>query len=173
MHQKRSWMCRVAVLAALTTLACGGDEPHPDTCTDGENMTDPRIVAGLEPAPGGSAMRITWDPGTSAGAQLPSDYFAAVKLSAETAPEVQSLIPSVTLTGERELSVRFRTLGAYLDTHGNALDFTLAFPDRRDFISCVHPGMSDEYRLKVQLRFNAQRQLEHAELAEQVSLGDI
>jgi hypothetical protein len=166
-------MCRVAVLVALATLACGGDEPRSDTCTAGENMTSPRVVAGLELAPGGSLMRITWEPGTSVGAELPSEYFAAVQLSGETKPEVQGLIPSVSLTGERELTVRFRNLGPYLSTHDNTLDFTLSFPDRRHFISCGHAGMDDEYLLRVHLRFDAQQQLEHAELVEHVSLGDI
>ena len=173
MRQDLSGMCRVAVLAALTTLACGGDEPRSDTCTAGENMSNPRVVAGLEPAAGGSQMRITWLPGTSVGAQLPREYFAAVQLSKETKPEVQTLIPSVTLTGERELTLRFRTLGAYLDTHGHVLDFSLAFPDRRNFISCAHAGMDDEYLLRVHMQFNAQQQLERVELAQQVSLGDI
>jgi len=173
MRQDRPGMYRVAVLAALTTLACGGDEPRSDTCTAGENMANPRVVAGLEPAPGGSVMRITWEPGTSVGAQLPSEYFAAVQLSGETKPEVQGLIPGVSLTAERELTVRFRNLGPYLGTHDNALDFTLAFPDRRSFISCGHAGMDDEYLLRIHLQFNAQQQLEHAELVEHVSLGDI
>jgi hypothetical protein len=173
MRQDMSGLCRVAVLVALTTLACGGDEPRSDTCTAGENMTNPRVVSGLEPAPGGSLMRIAWEPGTVVGAQLPSEYFAAVQLAAETKPEVQGLIPSVTKTGERELTVRFRNLGAYLDTHDRRLDFTLAFPDRRKFISCGHAGMDDEYLLRVHLQFNAQGQLERAELAQHVTLGDI
>lgn len=171
-HQLRG-MCRVAVLAALATLACGGDEPGSDSCSAGGNMTNPRLVAGLETAPGGSTMRITWEPGTSQGAALPSEYFAQVQVSRGTAEEVRALIPSVSLTGERELTVRFRTLGPYLDAHGNALDFALTFPDRRGFISCSHPGMDDEYLLKVHLQFDAQKQLERAELNEHVSYGDI
>lgn len=166
-------MYRVAVLAALTTLACGGDEPRSDSCTAGENMTNPRLVAGLEPTAGGSLMRITWDRGTDLGAELPLDYFAQAQLSGETAAEVQALIPSVTLTDERELTVRFRNLGPYLEAHGNALDFTLAFPDRRKFVSCEHSGMDDAYMLKVHLQFDAQKQLERAELAEHVSFGDL
>jgi hypothetical protein len=166
-------MCRVAVLAALTALACGGDGPGSDSCISGANMTNPRVVAGLETAPGGSTLRITWEPGTSQGAALPSEYFAQVRVYEETAEEVRALIPSVSLTGERELTVRFRTLGPYLDAHGNVLDFSLAFPDRRSFISCSHPGMDDEYLLKVHLQFDAQKQLERAELAEHVSYGDI
>ncbi|KFE66140.1 hypothetical protein DB31_1205 [Hyalangium minutum] len=166
-------MCQVAVLAALTTLACGGDEPRSDSCSAGENMTNPRLVAGLEPAPGGSLMRITWDRGTDLGAELSSDYFAQAQLAGETAEEVRALIPSVTLTGERELTVRFRTLGPYLENHQNALDFTLVFPDRRKFVSCEHAGMDDAYMLKVHLQFDAQKQLERAELAEHVSFGDL
>ncbi|HYH98559.1 hypothetical protein [Hyalangium sp.] len=160
------------MLVALAMLACG-DGQSSDTCTIGENMTNPRLVAGLEPAPGGSVMRITWDPGTRQGAELPSDYFAAVQLSSETTTELQGLIPSVSLTGEREISVRFRNLGPYLSTHDNTLDFSLAFPDRRDFISCRHAGMDDAYLLKVHLEFNEQQQLKHAELAEDLTLGDI
>lgn len=171
-HQLRG-MGWVAVLAALTALACGGDESDADSCSSGGNMTDPRLVAGLEAAPGGSTLRITWDPGTGQGAGLSSDYFSQVRVSDETPEEVRALIPSVTLTGERELTVRLRTLGAYLEEHGNVLDFSLAFPDRRDFISCSHSGMDDEYQLKVHLQFDAQKQLERAELAEHMSSGKL
>lgn len=173
MHHQLRGMCRVAVLAALTTLACGGDGPRSDSCTAGKNMMNPRLVAGLEPAPGGSLMRITWEPGTDLGAELPLDYFARAQLSGETSAEVQALIPSVTLTDERELTVRFRNLGPYLESHQNVLDFTLAFPDRRSFVSCEHAGMDDVYLLKVHLQFDAQKQLERAELVEQVSFGDL
>jgi hypothetical protein len=129
-------------------------------------------VAGLEPSVGGALTRITWDPGTDAGAQLPSSYFAAVQLSPETSAEVQPLVPGVSQTGEREITVRFRNLGAYLNTH-DTLDFVLAFPDRRGFISCRHAGMDDEYLLKVHLKFNAQQQLQEAVLTEEARLGDI
>lgn len=163
----------VAVLTALTALACGGDKSGTDSCSSGGNMTDPRLVAGLETAPGGSTLRITWDAGTGQGAALPKEYFSEVRVSEETSEEVRTLIPGVSLTGERELTVRLRTLGPYLEAHGNVLDFTLAFPDRRGFISCSHPGMDDAYLLKVHLQFDAQKQLERAELAEHVSPGDL
>jgi hypothetical protein len=158
-------------LAVLVSLGCGGGL-RSDTCTGGVNMTSPRLVAGLEPSAGGALARITWDPGTDAGAQLPSGYFAAVQLSPETPAEVQSLVSGVSQTGEREITVRFRNLGGYLSTH-DTLDFILAFPDRRGFISCSHRGMDDEYLLKVHLKFNAQQQLQEAVLTEEVILGEI
>jgi hypothetical protein len=164
-------MYKVAVLAALTSLACG-DRLRSDTCTGGSNMTDPRLVAGLEPSAGGSLMRITWDPGTGEGAQLSPDYFAAVRLSSQTATEVQGLVPSVSLTGEREITVRFRNLGPYLSTH-RTLELVLAFPDRRGFTACEHAGMDDEYLLKIRLEFDEQQQLQSATLTQDVSLGDL
>lgn len=168
-----SWLC--AVLVALTQVACG-DEPaskdSQDTCTGGSNMSNPRLVDGLEPAAGGSLLRITWEPGTDQGAQLSSDYFAAAHVSSDTASEVQSLISNVSLTEDRQLTVRFRNLGPYLVEH-DTLEFSLAFPDRRDFISCSHPGMADVYLLRVRLQFDAQKQLQGSSLTEDVSPGDI
>lgn len=162
---------RLLALAVLMALGCG-DGVRSDTCTGGVNMTNPRLVAGLEPSAGGSLIRITWDPGTGSGAQLPSGYFAAVQLSPGTAPEVQMLVGAISQTGEREITVRFRNMGGYLSTH-DTLDFVLAFPDRRGFISCEHAGMDDVYLLKIHLRFNAQQELQESVLTEEVVLGDI
>ncbi|WP_224372899.1 hypothetical protein [Hyalangium versicolor] len=164
----------VAALVAMAQVGCGDDEPSAskDSCSSGNNMTNPRLVDGLEPTAGGSLIRITWEPGTSLGAQLPSEYFAAVQVSRETAPEVQSLVTTVSLTEDRQITVRFRNLGPYLVDH-DALEFKLAFPDRRGFISCSHPGMDDEYLLNVRLEFDEQKELQRASLTEDVSPGDI
>ncbi|WP_224247697.1 hypothetical protein [Hyalangium gracile] len=168
-----SWLA--VALVALTQPGCGDGEEREkgsDSCTAGRNMTDPRLVNGLEPIAGGALLRITWDPGTDAGSELPSDYFAAVKVSGETPTEVQNLVSDVSLTEDRQLSVRFRNLGPYLADH-DALEFALVFPDRRGFVSCSHPGMDDAYLLKVRLEFGEQQQLQRAELTEEVTLGDI
>jgi hypothetical protein len=68
---------RLFALAGLVALGCG-DGARSDTCTGGVNMTNPRLVAGLEPSAGGALTRITWDPGTDAGAQLPSTWMMSI-----------------------------------------------------------------------------------------------
>jgi hypothetical protein len=165
-----SWL--FVALVALTQVACGDEPASQDSCTGGSNMSNPRLVNGLEPAAGGSLLRITWEQGTDQGAQLSSDYFAAARVSSDTTTAVQGLISDVSLTEERQLTVRFRNLGPYLVEH-DTLEFALAFPDRRDFISCSHPGMDDEYLLRVRLEFDEQKQLAGSSLTEEVSLGDI
>jgi hypothetical protein len=175
MRHSKLVSCLIAAGVALAQLGCGDEpspNPQPNTCTTGSNMTDPRLVAGLEPSAGGSLIRITWDPGTDFGASLSSDYFSAAQLSRETPSEVQPLVSNVSLMEERQLTVRFRNLGPYLATH-RTLEFVLEFPDRRQFISCTHAGMDDVYLLRVRLEFDEHGQLQNTVMTEDVSLGDI
>jgi hypothetical protein len=148
----------------------------PDTCNDGVNMTNPRLVNGLEQAGGRYQVRITWDAGTGRGAELPDEYFANVYLGGSSGAPVEQteLIASVAQTGPRELTVVFQQAvdADYLREHAS-ISFRLFFPDRRGFIECRHPGSADRYVLDVLLTLDGSGVLQAAQLTEDVMLGPI
>lgn len=125
-----------------------------DTCTQGDNMSDPRISGNFDAAAVQPELHIVWDLGTGRGADLPPEYFSEVQVATyETEEQVVSLIREVTHSAERELIVRFSDLNPYLAEH-DVLSFSLAFPDRMGFIDCRHPGMLDRYLLRATLTFD-------------------
>ena len=130
-------------------------------------MTDPRLVAGLEALENTERIRITWDTGTEQGAKLPTAYYQAVTLDGES-----SVVNTVALTAEREITVEFTDLAVYLQNE-KILELTLLFPDRRDYISCRHAGMDDIYFLKVSLFFTPDGLLDDINFEQGVWLGPI
>lgn len=157
--------------AALALPGC-----PPDTCNTGSNMSAPRLAGGLESAGEAYRVRIVWDAGTGMGAGLPDAYFAAVSLGTSAGTPIlrNDLIASVELTGPRELTVTFEeALDAAFLKQAGSVAFRLYFPDRREFIACQHPGSEDSYHLDVSLAFDAQGNLQGAEMAEGRRLGPI
>lgn len=148
----------IAIFRMIGTAACAllfgsGCIFFPDTCNDGFNMTDPRVENGVESDATGLFVRIAWDEGTGTGGELPSSYFAAAVLEPFNEPD--PLAESVDLTAARELTVRFDSgVTAQTFADANSTSFSLTFPDRRDFIDCMHPGSQDQYLLNVTLNFD-------------------
>lgn len=151
---------------AVAVVACAKDG---DTCTGGANMTNPRLVAGLESAAGATFVRITWDPGTGLGAELGRSYFATVRLLPATLDAGVAVAEAPALTGDREIRVEI------VDTRPppKTLSFELAFDDRARHVDCRHPGMADQYVLAVAIDVDASSEVTRTELAERVILGDI
>lgn len=146
--QKLSVFLLIGIVVA-STPGCSAS----DTCTQGDNMTDPRVSGTFDSAAADPEFTITWDTGTERGADLPNDYFAQVELSAETSAEVVPLIESVTYSEPRNITVSFNDIAPYL-AEQDTLTFTLEFPDRIRYIDCTHPGMGDNYLLEVTLNFS-------------------
>lgn len=132
-----------------------------DTCNDGDTFRDLQLVSGIESLDGEDVVRIGWSPGTGRGDDLPEDYFAAV--------EVQG-VNAAMLTGENEITV---VLGDLEPTPSSTMSFSLRFPDRRDYIECVHPGAPDTYYILVDLHFGPSGELTHADLTEDFRPGPI
>lgn len=143
----------------------GGTE---DSCTGGDNMTDPRIEGGVEQGSIGAEIRILWDLGTGHGAELPSSYFDIITIEGSDA----AAVAQAKHTAPMEITVTFADLAASLAIQ-SSLSFTLVFPDRREHIACSHPGMPDRYLLDVTLTFDQNSQIESSELTQHVQLGDI
>lgn len=144
-----------------------------DTCTPGDNMTNPRLVNGLETVNDQRQIRISWDPGTGAGETLPDAYFAAVNLGESAGlPLTQTaLIRSVQLTSPRELTVIFQD--PFNPASAGDVIFRLYFPDRRDYVSCSHPGDADRYYLDVTLSFDPAGNLNASTLQEGIIRGEL
>ena len=157
----------VLILFAMGCGLLGIPTPAGESCMPGDNMTAPRLVAGLEEMDAGLQIRITWDAGTEQGAQLPAAYFQAVALN-----EPSEIVRSVALTAEREITVEFNDLTSYLQAQ-NTLELILVFPDRREFIPCAHPGMDDIYFLKISLRFASDGSIGDAQFEQGAWLGPI
>lgn len=139
-------------IVCLTTLlsACGdGDDTNGknDSCTAGDNMTDPRVAAGFDPQANEPELRVLWEAGTGRGAELPDRYFDNVRFFTEAG---MGIVQSVVHSAPRELTVRFDGdgLAAFLETH-TELKITLEFGDRTTVLDCTHPGMADAYYLDV------------------------
>ena len=157
-----------AVLLMVLGCVLPGISPSgKDTCTPGDNMVNPRLVAGLEEFEGTERIRITWDTGTEKGAELPTAYFQAVTLDGES-----NVISAVALSAEREIIVEFRDIASYLQNE-KLLKLTLRFPDRRAYISCRHAGMDDIYFLKITLAFASDGSLQDVIFEQGVWLGPI
>ena len=116
------WCRAVVGVAVLGLIACDSvTDPKDtwpdlkDTCTNGLNMVDPRIVNGLEPGDPGPSLRITWDEGTERGRQLPEAYFAGVSPFTRFDPSSQ-LVVSAVLTGPRLIRVQLVDLTERLKT---------------------------------------------------------
>ena len=155
----------------LAVVACG-DDTGDDTCTSGENMTNPRVTGEPDALSAAPELRIAWDAGSGRGNELPPSYFDAVSVAPETDAAVVDSIAAVEHPTERELAVRFHELSTFAG-QAAGLGFTLQFPDRRGFIDCTHPGMEDRYLLDVQLTFDAAGKVTSSQLTERVQLGDI
>jgi hypothetical protein len=166
-------LLRFSITIGMIAVSLGGCAPQGvpgagvDTCTSGDNMSDPRLAAGLEELDGGVKIRLTWDSGTGKGAQLPAGYFQAVALSSP--PEI---VRSAALTAEREITIEFNDLTSFLQT-SDSLELSLEFPDRREYISCSHAGMDDRYFLKIILGFTEGGSLEDVQFEQGVRLGPI
>jgi hypothetical protein len=168
----RLW--HISILAALALPACGDDDStNPDTCSDGDNMGNPRVADGFDPADLEPELRVVWDRGSGRGAELPDHYFAEVELSAGTGSEIRALVQSVEHSAAREITVRFDAQAlATLLQRQNQLVISLAFPDRRTVIDCRHPGMADMYLLDVLLVFES-GELSRSQATQRKNLGAI
>ncbi|MDB4994091.1 MAG: hypothetical protein JWM74_1523 [Myxococcaceae bacterium] len=162
----RSAVASVVVIAALvTTLACSSDGGAVDNCGGGSNMSSPRLVSGVETDRGARFLRITWDRGTGRGAELSRNYFESVRLGDSTG------VPEATeaaLTSDREIRVELAAA-----PRASTIAFVLVFDDRRQYVSCSHPGMSDSYFLDVSVVIDANGVATSSTLVEGVSLGAI
>jgi hypothetical protein len=138
-----------------------------DTCSSGDNMTNPR-VARFDPGASTPSLLIVWDVGTGRGAELPETYFEKVKLAddGQDAPP----ITSVEYRGGRELIVTFGNLESYLSSR-DTLSFVLEFPDRLGYINCSHPGMMDRYQLRVTMTFTSNHDFVNAQFEQIKNLG--
>lgn len=176
MKHKRTIHLGLIIIFSILLLGCpidvGQNTYGRDTCTQGDNMTNPRMGGSFDALAAAPELLIVWDIGTERGAELPDSYFAAVTVDYETDDAVKTLITSVAYTSQREITVTFNDLTAYIVSN-TMLDFTLAFPDRDAFIDCTHPGSRDRYLLDVSLVFDASANLVSFDFVERKELGPI
>lgn len=158
----------------LTFLLSACDLTSKDTCSQGDNMSNIRVKQSFDASLEAPTLTILWDTGTEKGALLPPSYFAEVILNkgSGTEPELSDLISSVSASAAQELTVTFKSLSSYLETH-QTFKFRLEFPDRIRFIDCTHSGMADRYFLDVTLHFNSTGLFEKATFEQRTSLGAI
>jgi hypothetical protein len=144
------------ICAAALLPACSDDDPGRDTCSEGDNMGNPRLANGFDLGALEPEFRVIWDRGSGRGADLPDHYFDEVRLSASTGSEIRTVVQSVDHSGAREITVRFdgRALSTLL-VRQSQLVISLQFPDRATAIDCTHPGMGDSYFLDVLLVFES------------------
>jgi hypothetical protein len=156
----------VALLCALA--AC---EVHPDTCTGGNNLGNPRIADGFDPRAPNPELHLLWDQGSGRGAELPASYFDAVRAS-DKYGKSQKLVVSAKHVASREIVVQLAAteLAQHLDGDVE-LSITLTFPDRRTAIDCVHPASADAYFATITLMLE-QGALSASRVEQGVDLGD-
>lgn len=160
----------MGLLIVLTLNSCGFldlNEIFKDTCTQGDNMSNLRVVQGFDPISPSPTLIITWDTGTQRGAELPDTYFAQVKSGyAKDNPLIKDIRfnPS-----PKTFVLSFENLETVL-SQKNSLELELLFPDREGYIDCQHPGSTDWYYLTMTLRFS-QMQFLGAEFRQPIYLG--
>jgi hypothetical protein len=162
-------------LIILSISSCGlidiFNNAFDDTCTQGNNMSNPRIAGAFDATIDTPKLTIIWDIGTERGTELPDKYFAEVKLQTIVKDSLDvPLINSVSFqSNPKSIEVLFGDLTTFL-TSNEPLGFVLDFPDREGYIVCSHPGGPDTYMLNVTLKFD-KGQFAVAELKETKVLG--
>lgn len=141
-----------------------GGSKTPDTCSQGDNMTNPRLTGAPEASGAETKLTIAWDRGTGTGEQLPATYFERVTL------EEKTIVTKTAPARERAMTV-FLT-GAPAAHAEKTETFTLLFADRNQFTSCTHGGMKDVYSLAVTVTFSADAASATATFEQKVALGD-
>jgi hypothetical protein len=166
----------ILVVLSVLLFSCGSgdrDEHGADTCSAGDNMTNPRLGSGFDLGAPAPEFRVLWDAGTGRGAELPDHYFDSVRLAQDLGAQIKALVQSVEHSAPREIAVRFdgEALAAFLETQ-NTVKLTLEFRDRATVLDCSHPGMADVYLLDVTLVFQGDT-LSSSQVAERKRLGAI
>jgi hypothetical protein len=133
-------------------------------------MSSPHLDGGIYTDARMPAVRISWQKGTGRGARLPEKYFAAVAVGDNELDE--DLLVSAALTAPQTITVRFIS-GFTERAKGRTIYFSLLFPDRREGITCWHPGMPDKYHLKVEMTFDEAGTLISSSFMQTVSGGII
>lgn len=170
LFRQLAFVVGIVLLVPLLLAGCGF-LPR-DNCTQGDNMTDPRVSGSFDASLPAPDLRIVWDQGTLRGADLPSDYFDEVLLSVRTDPDVAALVGGVERSAERAFTVMFTDLSSYLES-SESIDLILEFPDRLGFVSCSHSGMRDRYFLEISLVFDAENNLVDATFVQTIFFGAI
>ncbi len=136
--------------ASLTALAAACTQYGPDNCEGGQTMSDLRLDPAVPLEAGSQAVQLLYSAGTGRGAELPAAYFqsptpmeptpaGAAGFPTQPSQDVSSIVAPDAGTLRLMLT---RPLGA-------GVVVMALFPDRRDFISCQHPGMSDAYYVRI------------------------
>jgi hypothetical protein len=140
---------RTISLCLLYAISACEDSKR-DTCSGGDNMSNPRISEGVELTAQSPELHLTWERGTGVGASLPDSYFDSVRRS-ESGVNLE-VIQSVEHIAAREILIRLAREGLIRRLEeGRALNLTLEFPDRRSAIACTHPGTADVYVVNITL----------------------
>ncbi len=165
----------IGLSGLLGFLGCSSPAPctgclQEDTCSGGNNMTSPVLANGIENGEAGPFLRILWEAGDSIGEMLPAAYFDRAAVSEQTDATL-ARDAQIQHTAERELLVRVPALTDYSRNHESAT-ISFAFPDRRDFIECSHPGSDDRYELAMTLHFDASAALTRVDVQQTVVFGN-
>jgi hypothetical protein len=162
-------MLKAAFLCLLCALsAC--DDSMRDTCTGGDNMSNPQIAEGFDLSAPIPELHLTWERGTGKGAALPDSYFDSVRpsfigVNREVIQSVQHIAP-------REILIRLAREGLIRNLERSSeLELTLEFPDRRKVIDCTHPASADTYIVSITLEFH-EGMLAQTTIEQSVWLGD-
>jgi hypothetical protein len=162
-------MLKAYLLCLLCTISACDDSTR-DTCSGGDNMSDPRISEGVDLTAQNPELHLTWERGTGIGATLPDSYFDSVRPT-DTAVN-REVVQSVRHIAARELLIQLARDG--LTKHlenGSEIELILAFPDRRSAIECTHPGSIDAYFVNITLEVH-EGVLSRATVEQSVHLGD-
>jgi hypothetical protein len=142
--------CCLCLLSAIS--AC--DDSKRDTCSDGDNMSNPRISEGVDLTVQSPELHLTWERGTGIGATLPDSYFDSIRpseldVSREVIQSAQHIAP-------REILIQLAREELIRNLEKSSeLKLTLWFPDRRSTIPCTHPGTADMYIVNITLEVQA------------------
>ena len=140
---------RASYFCLLCALGPCSDAPR-DTCSGGDNMSDPQISEGFDPSAEDPELQLTWERGTGNGARLPDSYFDSVRPSSIGA--TREVIRSVEHIAPREIRIQFAREGLARNLAlSSELKLTLQFADRRIAIDCTHPASSDTYVVTITL----------------------
>lgn len=167
--KKRVFAMGSVLLVATLLAGCGF--LFQDTCSGGQNMTEPYVAEPFDAFAPAPELAIGWSLGTGPGAYLPETYFEAVHFAyGAHEPDVAALLLDVRHDAPGRIVVTFAPLADYLAS-STGLAFDLEFPDRRRYISCRHPASDDRYLLRVDLGFGAGGTVESVTFEERVILG--
>lgn len=157
---RRFPFAEVALALACSGLApgCGGSGcPEP-------RFAEPTVADGIQSGTTGDVVVVQWP--ASSGDPVPAGYYRTMELY-----DAPTEVDNVESTGDRELTVRFRS-NVNMRDQDRSVPLRFEMQDTQAWVDCSHHGQADAYFVTLTLTFDGQGGVDAAFSEVSASHGD-